>query len=130
MAWCRGYTMSHAVQRYNLAGRDMTNYAIRLLGEAGCYLYSSSEKEMARRIKGQSSPHQELSVSERVTIQSNFATSPWTMTPRWRNMTLQGPSGMCLSSLTGRTSQSKTSQFGEAALGECPLVIVAVACRN
>jgi len=48
-----GYTMSHAVQRYNLAGRDMTNYAIRLLGEAGCYLYSSSEKEMARRIKEQ-----------------------------------------------------------------------------
>lgn len=48
-----GYTMSHAVQRYNLAGRDLTAYAIRLLGEYGCYLYSSSEKEQARRIKEQ-----------------------------------------------------------------------------
>eukprot|EP00656_Telonema_subtile_P044174 TRINITY_DN50462_c0_g1_i1.p1 TRINITY_DN50462_c0_g1~~TRINITY_DN50462_c0_g1_i1.p1 ORF type:complete len:397 (-),score=95.86 TRINITY_DN50462_c0_g1_i1:124-1314(-) len=47
-----GYTMSHAVTRHNLAGRDLTNYTIRLLGEAcGCYLTTSSEKEMARRIK-------------------------------------------------------------------------------
>ena len=122
--------MSHAVQRYNLAGRDLTNYAIRLLGEAGCYLYSSSEKEMARRIKGQFTRHQALSVSECVTIQNNFATSHWTMTARWRNTTHQELSGTCLSSLTGRRSQSKTSQFGEAALGDCPLLIVAVACRS
>merc|ERR1712166_639697 len=47
-----GYTMSHAVTRHNLAGRDLTEYSIRLLGEAcGCYLTTSSEKEMGRRIK-------------------------------------------------------------------------------
>eukprot|EP00658_Telonema_sp_P-2_P008549 TRINITY_DN13221_c0_g1_i3.p1 TRINITY_DN13221_c0_g1~~TRINITY_DN13221_c0_g1_i3.p1 ORF type:complete len:410 (+),score=102.31 TRINITY_DN13221_c0_g1_i3:232-1461(+) len=46
------YVMSFAVQRHNLAGRDLTNYAIRLLQEhCGCYLTTSAEKEQARRIK-------------------------------------------------------------------------------
>ena len=46
-----GYCIPHAVNRYNLAGRDVTEYLCRLLQERGHRLTTSSEKEIVRLIK-------------------------------------------------------------------------------
>lgn len=46
-----GYHVSHAVNRYDIAGRDITNYLQRLLIENGVSLNTSSEKEIVRDIK-------------------------------------------------------------------------------
>merc|ERR1712079_908830 len=46
-----GYSMPHAVDRINLAGRKLTEYLMRLLGEGGGRFQSSSEFEIVRDIK-------------------------------------------------------------------------------
>ncbi|KAK4535788.1 hypothetical protein CDCA_CDCA06G1813 [Cyanidium caldarium] len=48
-----GYSLPHAVQRLNLAGRDLTEYTAKLMGEcgSGTPLRTSAEKEIAREIK-------------------------------------------------------------------------------
>lgn len=46
-----GYCIPHAINRYNLAGRDVTDYMQRLLEERGYRLTTSSEKETVRLIK-------------------------------------------------------------------------------
>lgn len=47
-----GFTMSHAVVRMaNMAGRDLTNYLMKLLNEAGYPLTSNTEREIVRDIK-------------------------------------------------------------------------------
>jgi len=46
-----GYCIPCAVNRYNLAGRDVTDYMGRLLGERGHRLTTSSEREIVRDIK-------------------------------------------------------------------------------
>jgi len=46
-----GYAMPHAVERINLAGRDLTEFAMKLTGERGLSLKTSAEREIARDIK-------------------------------------------------------------------------------
>lgn len=46
-----GFSMPHAIQRIDLAGRDVTDHLQLLLRKAGHYLHTSAEKEVVRTIK-------------------------------------------------------------------------------
>lgn len=46
-----GFSMPHAVERIDLAGRDLTEYLMKILSEIGLNYYSSAEKEIIRNIK-------------------------------------------------------------------------------
>mmetsp|Transcript_89666 Transcript_89666/g.252785 ORF Transcript_89666/g.252785 Transcript_89666/m.252785 type:complete len:377 (+) Transcript_89666:151-1281(+) len=46
-----GYAMPHAVQRVNIAGRDLTEYMMKLLSESGTTLSTTAEREIVRDIK-------------------------------------------------------------------------------
>jgi len=46
-----GYALPHAIERNDLAGRDLTEYMVKLLNEVGLNLSSSAESEIAKRIK-------------------------------------------------------------------------------
>lgn len=46
-----GYTLPHAIERNDLAGRDLTDYMKKLLNEVGLNFSSSSEIETIRDIK-------------------------------------------------------------------------------
>lgn len=46
-----GFHLPHAGNRLNIAGRDITDYFMRLLTETGLSFVSSAEKEIARDIK-------------------------------------------------------------------------------
>ncbi|RSH82783.1 Actin-2 [Apiotrichum porosum] len=46
-----GFSMPHAIQRIDLAGRDVTDHLQLLLRKGGHYLHTSAEKEVVRTIK-------------------------------------------------------------------------------
>ena len=46
-----GYSLPHAVERMNLAGRDLTHYLARILHERGYNFTTSSEAEIVRDVK-------------------------------------------------------------------------------
>ena len=45
-----GYSMPHAVQRLDVAGRDLTEYMARILQERGVKLQNTAEMEIVRLV--------------------------------------------------------------------------------
>merc|ERR1711998_467799 len=46
-----GYSMPHAIQRINLAGRDLTEWMCKILMDSKITLHTSAERESAKKIK-------------------------------------------------------------------------------
>jgi actin-related protein len=46
-----GYALPHAIQRLDLAGRDLSEYMVKILCDVGYNMTSSSEKELVRDMK-------------------------------------------------------------------------------
>jgi len=46
-----GYALPHAISRIDLAGRDMTDFMVKLLSEVGQAFASSAEREIVRDMK-------------------------------------------------------------------------------
>lgn len=46
-----GYSLPHAIDRNLLAGRDLTEYMMKILNEIGIHLHNAAEREIARDIK-------------------------------------------------------------------------------
>ncbi len=66
-----GFALSHAIQRVDLAGRDITTYLLRLLRQSGHVFQTSAEKEIVRDIKEKLcyvaiDPEKEIMLSKRV----------------------------------------------------------------
>ncbi|TFG04596.1 MAG: actin, cytoplasmic 2 [Promethearchaeota archaeon] len=66
-----GFALSHAIEKIDLAGRDITTYLQRMLRQRGVSLISSAEKEIVRDIKEKlcyvaMDPEKEMLLSKKV----------------------------------------------------------------
>jgi actin-related protein len=46
-----GYALPHAIMRIDLAGRDLTDYMVKLLAEVGQSFASSAERKLSETLK-------------------------------------------------------------------------------
>lgn len=46
-----GYALPHSILRINLAGRDLTDYFVKILSERGLHLTTSAEREIVKDLK-------------------------------------------------------------------------------
>lgn len=46
-----GYSLPHAIQRLDMAGRDLSEYMVKILSETGANMTTSSERELVRDMK-------------------------------------------------------------------------------
>ncbi|TFF87478.1 MAG: actin, cytoplasmic 2 [Promethearchaeota archaeon] len=73
-----GFALNHAIERVDLAGRDITRYLTRLLRQRGYNFVNSAEKEIVREIKEKlcyvaTDPEKEMILSKKVAgMEKNF----------------------------------------------------------